>query len=507
MVVSFVVRRRRGDRKSNRTDFVVVVVLDDDGEEEDEEEEEALQNDPPAREKATLDENKREDMMLKAQLVMVCRCALNSRLLMGKSSKTQLVTKLLPLSCARNTQSGKHQKPSEKCKRVQKKMTSGEKEEENDDDGEEQTMAEREAWLRSHGVEIETAEDRRRMNVETTTGKEEDKEEDLKEEKTTKKLVCVKIPSEDLNPFEEVVLEVATQKLGDVLPELLKPHFMGGGDIDVNLARQAATKQLGEEFASKSQNLGVSLAKECAMGSTETFALVRPSEKNGRKGVYIYLDEVGLLKGKAKNARASSLAASCGFPGTTFHGDVFVGAVQTEPQPMRSVDFTLKEMDSSASWLKLAPMENAEYAISMKELEKAMAEKGAGGGPGLQRINMGGGGGNEDGSLPSGDGDGYRWEQTEDGEVEISVYVPENTSAKTVSVGFRANSCVVIDKSEGSNSGKTILQIDNLYNKIRPDECTWTIAGGSKKNEVCVSLAKVDAGETWPQLTTTTSSK
>ena len=63
MVVSFVVRRRRGDRKSNRTDFVV----DDDGEEEDEEEEEALQNDPPAREKATLDEKRREDMMLKAQ--------------------------------------------------------------------------------------------------------------------------------------------------------------------------------------------------------------------------------------------------------------------------------------------------------------------------------------------------------------------------------------------------------------------------------------------------------
>ena len=63
MVVSYVVRRRRGDRKSNRTDFVV----DDDGEEEDEEEEEALQNEPPAREKATLDEKRREDMMLKAQ--------------------------------------------------------------------------------------------------------------------------------------------------------------------------------------------------------------------------------------------------------------------------------------------------------------------------------------------------------------------------------------------------------------------------------------------------------
>ena len=506
MVVSFVVRRRRGDRKSNRSDFVVVVADGEEEEEDEEEEEEALQNDPPAREKATLEEKRREGMMWKAQSYCVLLRSQQSTLNGEKKANRpkHISSQNFPLS-ARAQGIHRARKSSEtirlKVIEREKRMTLGEKEEENDEES--QTMAEREAWLRSHGVEIETAEDRRRMNIETTTT---GKEEDLKEKKTNK-LVCVKIPSEDLNPFEEVVLEVATQKLGDVLPELLKPHFMGGGDIDVNLARQAATKQLGEEFASKSQNLGVSLAKECAMGSTETFALVRPSEKNGRKGVYIYLDEVGLLKGKAKNARASSLAASCGFPGTTFHGDVFVGAVQTEPQPMRSVDFTLKEMDSSASWLKLAPMENAEYAISMKELEKAMAEKGAGGGPGLQRINMGGGGGNDDGSLPSGDGDGYRWEQTEDGEVEISVYVPENTSAKTVSVGFRANSCVVIDKSEGSNSGKTILQIDNLYNKIRPDECTWTIAGGSKKNEVCVSLAKVDAGETWPQLTTTTSSK
>ena len=121
MVVSFVVRRRRGDRKSNRTDFVVVVVLDDDGEEEDEEEEEALQNEPPAREKATFEENKREDMMLKAQLVMMCRCVLNSRLQMGKSSKTHLLTKLLPLSRARNTQSAEiirnHQKSVKECRR------------------------------------------------------------------------------------------------------------------------------------------------------------------------------------------------------------------------------------------------------------------------------------------------------------------------------------------------------------------------------------------------------
>ena len=103
----------------------------------------------------------------------------------------------------------------------------------------------------------------------------------------------------------------------------------------------------------------------------------------------------------------------------------------------------------------------------------------------LQRINMGGGGGDGD-ALPSGDGEGYRWEQTEDGEVEISVYVPENTKAKTFRPGLD-HSCVVKDKT---NDNKIIVQIDNLYSKVRPDECTWTIAGGSKKNEVCVSLAK-----------------
>ena len=143
-------------------------------------------------------------------------------------------------------------------------MTLGEKEENEDD--EEQTMAEREAWLRSHGVEIETAEDRRRMNVETTTGKEEDKEEDLKEEKTTKKLVCVKIPSEDLNPFEEVVLEVATQNLRRT-SGASETTLYGGGDIDE--LTPAATKQLGEEFASKSQT--GKFGEKCAMGSTETF--------------------------------------------------------------------------------------------------------------------------------------------------------------------------------------------------------------------------------------------
>ena len=149
----------------------------------------------------------------------------------------------------------------------------------------EEEEEEREAWLRARGVEIETREDRLRLEKE----REEREAREAKGGDGKRRLTCVKIPSDDALPFEEVTLDVPLSKPGDVLPDAVKSYFIGGGDIDVNLAKRAATKQLGEEFASKSQNLGASLAKETAMGSTETFALVRPSEKNGRKGVYLSL--------------------------------------------------------------------------------------------------------------------------------------------------------------------------------------------------------------------------
>jgi len=385
----------------------------------------------------------------------------------------------------------------------------------------EQTMEERERWLRARGVEIETCEDRLREEMERkraplkvgneeNRGREGDDDDESQgvdngRDDRCRWLVCVRIPCDANEAFEEVKLKVAIERHGDVFPDLGKPFFVGGGLIDVNMAQDAAMKQLGAEFAQKSSNLGVALQKETAMGSTETFALVRPSEKNGRRGVYIYLDEVGLLKGKPRNDRASSLASSAGFSSVSFHGDVFVGAVKTEPQPMRSVDFYLHEMDSSAKWLKLAPMENAEYSLSMKELENAMNTKN---GAGMQRINMGGGTNDidGDGQMPSGDGEGYRWEQTED-EVEISVYVPENVTAKEIKVGFNADSICVKNKQTNAE----IIKIENLFKKIRPDECTWTIGKTQTSTRtldddtgyvkcVVLSLAKITEGESWPDL-------
>ena len=53
-------------------------------------------------------------------------------------------------------------------------------------------------------------------------------------------------------------------------------------------------------------------------GSAETFALVRPSATNGHRGVYLYLDEVGLLKSLPPTRAPAGLARACGFDGGQF---------------------------------------------------------------------------------------------------------------------------------------------------------------------------------------------
>mgnify|MGYP005857209465 CR=1 FL=1 len=96
-----------------------------------------------------------------------------------------------------------------------------------------------------------------------------------------------------------------------------------------------------------------------AQGSVETFPLVHPADTNNYMGVYIYLDEVGLLKKLPPNARATSIAVACGYsPPPKFYGDVFIGRVQTKPH-LTNIDFAAgKDTDSNAAWMQRAVAEN-----------------------------------------------------------------------------------------------------------------------------------------------------
>ena len=338
------------------------------------------------------------------------------------------------------------------------------------------------AWLRARGVEIETPEDRARARSEREKSLSNDA--GVEREQATRTVTYVRIPCDDAEAFVEETLTIGETQAGDALPDALRRRFAGGGEVDADKARAEAVRSLGERGAGISKE---AIVRETEGGSTETFALVRPSETNGWCGVYLYLDEVGMLKGLPPNRRAEGLSRECGFDGVNFYGDMFIGRVRTKPEPMRSVDFQLKDLDSSATWMRAATMENVEYSKGLKELEDAMNKNG-----GMEKINMSGddavaSGGN---GMPRGASDNYRWSQTED-EVDVDVDVPPGTIAKAVRVQFSSSRFIVKVNDE------IICDVDDLHNACRPDESTWTMGA----DEVCVSLAKRDEGRVWRALT------
>ena len=116
----------------------------------------------------------------------------------------------------------------------------------------------------------------------------------------------MKIPCDDDEALEERTLTIGEGQPGDALPAALRTAFAGGGEVDAEKAKAEAVRALG------ARGMGISseaIARETAGGSTETFALVRPSEANGWRGVYLYLDEVGMLKGLPIESKSGTIGA------------------------------------------------------------------------------------------------------------------------------------------------------------------------------------------------------
>jgi hypothetical protein len=270
---------------------------------------------------------------------------------------------------------------------------------------------ERLAWLRARGVTVETVEDRKLAKE----GKLDPNWGQGQKEITFK---YVKIPWDETQPYEEI--ETKGYVAQDCMLTLMKPVF-AGGNIDSQTAKKTALAQMGQSV----QTAGLDHLGEAAQGGTvETFALVRPAKTNSQQGVYIYLDEVGMLKQLPKNPRASSLAATCGFNGADFFGDVYVGRVQCQPSPMYNIDFTVKDLDSSAAWMKRAAAENYDYGLGMAELRDKMGDQLVGGGQPAE----------DEGTIK--EGDGYTWSQGEE-DVEIMVDGGEGIKSSQVKAVFK----------------------------------------------------------------------
>lgn len=378
------------------------------------------------------------------------------------------------------------------------------------------TPNEREQWLRDRGVLIETANDRRKaesiLSGSTTTADGGDgRPLSIVEQVQSLSLngideegvKFVYIPHDTSKPVSTMTLPKRLVEAlgpgGDIIPTYVKSFFADGKSIDDSLFKEQAAKQnlVGgdiEKFASENNKEKVdpsnlsstALTNATAGGSVETFALVRPSSSNHNEGVYIYLDEVGLLKHLPNNQRASTLAYKCGYnPQPNFYGDVFVGRVTTT-NFMHNIDIEKEDIiDTSREWLVRAPQENVAWQQTLNEVTGRKGESQPNH-AGTEGVAV---------QVDSNDDDkgcSYSWLQNEE-EVEITISLSKpaggKVNKKLVKVTFPPQKIVV------KYNGKNILEL-KLYSRLDVDACTWTL----DKDNLVVTGEKASEGEIWPRL-------
>lgn len=369
------------------------------------------------------------------------------------------------------------------------------------------TATSSEQWLRERGVQIETPNDRRKADA-ILTSEGDGPTPSIVEQ--IRRLTCkddvsgggegagvtfVYLPHNGARPVSTVHLPqrvVDALGAGDVLPAYVKAFFADGRSIDETLFKEQTGKQhlIGGDIggADPAKLTSAALTSVTAEGSVETFALVRPSSTNNNQGVYIYLDEVGLLKKLPNNKRASTLAQQCGYhPAPNFYGDVFVGRVSSK-NGLHNVDIEDADViDSTKPWIRQAVQENVlwQQAVNKATGREGESQPDHAGTEGVGvRVES------EDGA----EGCAYVWMQNEE-EVEMTVHlsnkVGEGSKANKalVRVGFQPQKITVKYDKE------TVLEV-HLYSKLDVDGCTWTL----DRCNLVITGEKASEGEMWPRL-------
>ena len=323
-------------------------------------------------------------------------------------------------------------------------------------EGEGDSQEARIAWLRQRGVQIEIPGEVRSAAAGGAAAAGEDEEGES--------VVVVRVPADESLPYEEVTVSGVGSFRGDELPQRLRRYFSSSGrEIDSELLLQTAAKQFGTQDVRISHD---SLKKTAELGSVEAFALDSPSDANNLRGVSIYLDEAGQLKGLRSNPRASQLARQCGFINVPFVGDVFVGRHVIKRGQGGAVvgneSFTLKDLDSGAAWMRGAETRNYELGVSRGQVTMNPA-------------------GDEDCVAGEDSDRGVVWtESLESMEVQYSFPGGVSYTSKQFTVKF-ASKAVTISLKPGAPGGSpdTALELVSLKlaGSVSPDDCTWTVSG------------------------------
>jgi len=335
----------------------------------------------------------------------------------------------------------------------------------NDEDPDVSDATSRLSYLRAHGIEVETPEDRAsRAAAPASPG--------------TREVKYVYLPSDQSIDVGELTFfpPDGAASGGDALPPHLRHHFTASGRRDVDGDILASELSKGNPLLSGGGEAKVtpaSLASVAAPGNVESFPLCQPSAENGATSVRLYIDEIGAIKDLPVNKRAADLARTAGYdPPPVFHGDAFVGRSIAG----RNVNFSLSEAYRDAAWLRSAFQDNLASQRASNPASGTETQKGADG---------------TDGDCKS--EDGFAWTQTE-AEVEVIVPTDGDVRAKDVRVTFKPADTLVKVR------GVKVAHVET-YGRIDPDGCTWTLEAGSVAGEKNLVISCEKAEEAiWPRI-------
>lgn len=301
----------------------------------------------------------------------------------------------------------------------------------------------------------------------------------------------VHVPYDTSKPITEVTLPSHVVEslgpAGDLLPAYVKSYFADGKVIDEQLFREQAGKQ---NLIGGGTDQPINVSSQAMMnatleGSVETFLLVRPSSTNKHQGVYIYLDEVGMLKNLPLNFRASKIAGQCGYhPEPKFYGDIFIGRVEAKPTHyMHNISIKVEDVvNTSSEWLVNAPRENLEWTQALDDATNGTYRKNN-----QQVVNDG-----TDGiSVQVNKDDGtssFSWLQNSD-EIEVTLPLQPGSNKKLIRVSFLRK------KVDVKYDGSMLLKLE-LYEEVDVDGCTWTL----ENDKLVITCEKFDGGKIWPRI-------
>lgn len=301
-------------------------------------------------------------------------------------------------------------------------------------------------------------------------------EVDLPEERAAAKAPRPSIPGAQPFTFIHIPADVhtpiasleAAPTVGDALPSLLAPCFASDEAMDPTVVMRESSARLknmvlGGGLGSEAIRTpsASAIQQEAAGGACEAYPLAPASEANGWKAVRLYIDEVGALRNRPRNARAEALAAAAGLAGLSIHGDAYLGRCQggAAAGGERNVSLAVDELAHDSAWVRQA----------LQAHQRQAAEAGHG----------------DAEHLAQGEGELYSWKQGDD-DLEVRVKgAPEGRgAARRVLVSYGSG-----DRIEVKVDGAVVLFLSPLFDRVAPDECTWTL----DKAEVVITLEKAQA--------------